>query len=554
MKPRSFTPEDDAVIVKARQMSPRGSWDAIAKQLNGPTAKQCCLRWFNHLSSELIPEPWTPEEDRLLVEKINEMGPRWGLIAPSFDERSVTDLRNRWHNHLKSETVHDGTRFVYPAKDARDPDADGNDYGESKTYPKEAVPAVLEEEPSPEVSEALVMNSTPKQISRSPSAAMVPKKMWPQQVIGKRRFTRAEDTVIVEAKRLNPLESWETIAKRLEGRTARQCCSRWTHYLSSELTAEPWTPEEDRLLVDKINETGLRWKLIKGSFEGRSLTDLRNRWHVHIRMETVREGTKFIYTGSDPPGPTGHRKEGPATEGDEPKICLEPARTGILQIELRQATSDPDLMNSTPPQLSRRSPIPGLSERVPPKSGRRSRPFTRAEDTIIVSGRLGVRSKTWDEIAECLHRRTGRQCRRRWTNCLSSELIEEPWTPEEDRLLVEKINEMGQRWTLITPFFDERSVTDLRNRWHNHLKSETVHDGTKFIYSENGHDENNKRKSSPKEAVPAVLEEERTPGASEVLNWAPEPFTNPEERTRNLWDRMTTDDSTDEIFRVIPRD
>jgi hypothetical protein len=353
----------------------------------------------------------------------------------------------------------------------------------------------------------------------------------------------------VEAKRLNPVESWETIAERLEGRTARQCWSRWTHYLSSELTAEPWTPEEDRLLVDKINEMGLRWKLIKRSFEGRSLTDLRNRWHVHIRMETVRDGTKFIYTGSGPPGPDDNRKE-----GDERKIYSKEMRTGIRHTELRQATSDPDHMDSTPQQLSRRSPMAVPSELAPPKRRRRSRPFTRAEDTAIVRGRLGVRSKTWDEIAECLYRRTGRECRRRWFNHLSSELIPEPWTPEEDRLLVDKINEMGPRWGLIAPSFDERSTTDLRNRWHNHLKFETVHDGTKFIHSENEQDKNNKRKSSPKEAVAAVLEEERTPKASEPLGCAPEPLTSPEKRTRNLWDRMTTDDSTDEIFRVIPRD
>jgi hypothetical protein len=133
--------------------------------------------------------------------------------------------------------------------------------------------------------------------------------MLEKPLMAHRNFTPDEDAVIMKAKLADPTESWTAIAKRLEGRTALQCRKRWTRNLDPEINSEPWTPEEDQLLVDKVNEMGTAWAAMKSSFKGRTSNAIRTRWHGHIKSKTVHDGTKFIYTESDPISQDNHRKE-----------------------------------------------------------------------------------------------------------------------------------------------------------------------------------------------------------------------------------------------------
>jgi hypothetical protein len=163
----------------------------------------------------------------------------------------------------------------------------------------------------PEKSQALLMNSAPTPQQGS------------QRQRRKLRFSPKEDAVIMSAKMADPPESWNTIAKRLKRRTARQCRDRWMQYLAPEINSGPWTPEEDQLLVDKINEIGTIWVAMKPSFKGRSDIALKNRWNSHIKSKTVHDGTKFIYTDIDP-NSLGHNQRKRLT-------CLPEAVLAILK-------------------------------------------------------------------------------------------------------------------------------------------------------------------------------------------------------------------------------
>jgi hypothetical protein len=44
------------------------SWSFIARQLKGRLGKQCRERWYNHLNPDINKEPWTTEEDAMIVE------------------------------------------------------------------------------------------------------------------------------------------------------------------------------------------------------------------------------------------------------------------------------------------------------------------------------------------------------------------------------------------------------------------------------------------------------------------------------------------------------
>ena len=44
------------------------SWSLISTHLTGRLGKQCRERWYNHLSPKISKNPWTLEEDRVIVE------------------------------------------------------------------------------------------------------------------------------------------------------------------------------------------------------------------------------------------------------------------------------------------------------------------------------------------------------------------------------------------------------------------------------------------------------------------------------------------------------
>ena len=75
--------------------------------------------------------------------------------------------------------------------------------------------------------------------------------------------------------------NWEDVAKQLNtGRNSRQCRERWTYYLSPHITNEPWTKEEDDLLLKKYKEIGPKWKKLSLFFKSRTDINLKNRWNL----------------------------------------------------------------------------------------------------------------------------------------------------------------------------------------------------------------------------------------------------------------------------------
>jgi hypothetical protein len=89
--------DEDRVLTEAVLQHGLSSWGTVACSLEGRTARQCKERWNYYLSPELNHTPWTPEEDALLVAKQQELGSKWVVMAPFFQNRTDAMLKNRWH-------------------------------------------------------------------------------------------------------------------------------------------------------------------------------------------------------------------------------------------------------------------------------------------------------------------------------------------------------------------------------------------------------------------------------------------------------------------------
>lgn len=91
--------------------------------------------------------------------------------------------------------------------------------------------------------------------------------------------------------------------------------------------------------------------------------------------------------------------------------------------------------------------------------------FSETEDKKLkdLVGRFGTGS--WNQIATYFKDKSPKQCRDRWRNYADPRLRHDPWSREEDELLMRKYAEIGSRWTTMVAYFDNRSANDIRYRY-----------------------------------------------------------------------------------------
>lgn len=114
------------------------------------------------------------------------------------------------------------------------------------------------------------------------------------------------------------------------------------------------------------------------------------------------------------------------------------------------------------------TPMPKASIEVQQRSR-----FTKAEDDLLKQLAESQKNPKWSEIAHQLKGRTARQCRERYNNYLRPDLINGPWTPEEDNLLIKLYEIHGPKWALISHSFESRSPANIKNH-HSTLVSHTA--------------------------------------------------------------------------------
>lgn len=92
--------------------------------------------------------------------------------------------------------------------------------------------------------------------------------------------------------------------------------------------------------------------------------------------------------------------------------------------------------------------------------------FTKNEDAKLKYLVEKYTTKDWKLIASFLPPRTARQCRERWTNYINPELTQRPWTKEEDKVLIDLHQQIGNHWKIMEEFLPQRSKNNIKIRWN----------------------------------------------------------------------------------------
>lgn len=90
-----FSLEEDATL-KSLVDKYGEDWELVASKMKNRNPRQVRDRYVNYLAPYVDVSPFTQEEDQRILEKVEEIGPRWLFMRQFFNKRSEIALKNRW--------------------------------------------------------------------------------------------------------------------------------------------------------------------------------------------------------------------------------------------------------------------------------------------------------------------------------------------------------------------------------------------------------------------------------------------------------------------------
>ncbi|XVF12073.1 hypothetical protein REPUB_Repub08aG0083200 [Reevesia pubescens] len=109
-----WTIEEDRLLIQLVEQYGVRKWSHIAQLLPGRIGKQCRERWHNHLRPDIKKDTWSEEEDKVLIQAHIEIGNRWAEIAKRLPGRTENSIKNHWNATKRRQFSKRKCRSKYP--------------------------------------------------------------------------------------------------------------------------------------------------------------------------------------------------------------------------------------------------------------------------------------------------------------------------------------------------------------------------------------------------------------------------------------------------------
>ncbi|KAM0040869.1 putative transcription factor MYB-HB-like family [Helianthus debilis subsp. tardiflorus] len=100
--------------------------------------------------------------------------------------------------------------------------------------------------------------------------------------------------------------------------------------------------------------------------------------------------------------------------------------------------------------------------------------WTAEEDSKLNALVSEFGTKNWTQISDLMGGRAGKQCRERWYNNLRPDIKLDVWTEEEERVLIEAHERMGNKWSQIAKLLPGRTENSIKNHWNAATRKKTM--------------------------------------------------------------------------------
>ena len=102
-----WTPEEDELLHELIQEHGIKKWTVICEEMKlkggftGKSGKQCRERWHNHLNPNIDRSTWTPPEEKIFFIMHSQMGNKWSEIAAKLPGRTHNSIKNYFYCRLR---------------------------------------------------------------------------------------------------------------------------------------------------------------------------------------------------------------------------------------------------------------------------------------------------------------------------------------------------------------------------------------------------------------------------------------------------------------------